>query len=70
MMDRKVFQSTMLQEGVYDSETQELKITFVNGTTYNYQEVPAGVWDDLKTAGSPGKFFNQEVKPLFTFTKS
>ena len=69
-VDRRVFQSSMLESGWYDSESQTLAITFANGQTYQAQDVPPSVWQGLKQANSPGRHFHKEVKPLFNFTKA
>ena len=69
-VDRKVFQSSMLESGSYDSDTQTLTITFANGQSYQAEDVPASVWQGLRQASSPGRHFHKEVKPLYNFTKT
>lgn len=46
----------------YDPETRVLEITFTSGGTYRYFGVPADVVNDLRIAGSPGKFFDSNIK--------
>jgi hypothetical protein len=67
--DHKVFQSSMLEKGYYDSESQTLTVTFANGATYMAQDVPPSVWTGLKGASSPGRYFHREVKPYYNFTE-
>ena len=71
MRDGKVFQSSMIQSGSYDSATQTLELTFMNGDVYTAEDVPPSVWEALKQASSPGRHFHQVLRPLgFNFTKS
>lgn len=70
MIDSRVFQSSMIQSGSYDSDKQILEVTFVNGDTYIAEQVPPIVWQGLKRATSPGRYFHQSLKPLYGFTKS
>ena len=71
MNDHKVFQSSMIQSGSYDSETGTLELHFTSGDTYTAQDVPPSVWQGLKQASSPGRHFHQVIRPLgFNFTKS
>ena len=68
--ERRVFQFSMIQEGSYDPEARTLEITFINGQTYQAEDVPQVVWDGLKQATSPGRHFRQAIRPLFNFRKS
>lgn len=69
-LDHKVFQSSMLERGTYNSDTQTLEITFSNGSTYLGEGIPPSVWAGLKGASSPGSFYHREVKPYYLFTES
>jgi KTSC domain len=69
-LDHKVFQSSMLERGSYNSDTQSLQVTFANGHTYEAQDVPASVWQALKQASSPGRHYHREVKPYYNFTET
>jgi hypothetical protein len=54
---------------VYDHATLTLKITYVHTKTYVYTNVPARVFDELKSVlysdGSIGHYINTQVKPLY-----
>lgn len=68
--ERRVFQSSMIQEGTYDPQEKTLSITFINGQTYQAEDVPPVVWQGLKQAVSPGRHFREAIRPLFNFQKS
>ena len=70
MTERKVFQSSMIQEGSYDSDTQTLEVTFTNGVTYAAEGVPPASWEGLKQASSPGRYYHQALGPLFNFQRT
>lgn len=64
--DTSMFDSSLLKRGDYIRETRTLRIEFQNGVERDYVEVPESVWEELKTAGSPGRYFNQAIRPFYT----
>lgn len=46
----------------WNPETEEMVITFHQGRQYTYQGVPEDVYQGLLDAGSPGKYFNQNIR--------
>ena len=54
--------SSHLAGCVFDPETGELQITFQDGSTYNYANVPAEMVSGLRNAISPGRFFAENLK--------
>jgi len=48
----------------YDAVTRTLEIEFEGGSVYQYFEVPEHVFTGLKTATSPGTFFDSNVKKV------
>lgn len=50
----------------YDKETMTLTIAFRSGATYSYAGVPEEVYENLRTAGSPGGYFNAAIKNSFS----
>jgi hypothetical protein len=44
-----------------------LRIRFILGSTYDYWDVPAKVFDDLLAAESKGRFVNWKIKPYFRY---
>jgi len=63
---RSVFSSNVSEVG-YDSETQELLITWLkSGKTSAYAGVPEDVAEACSRAPSVGQFVNAEVKPFYS----
>lgn len=49
----------------YDYHTQTLQVEFQTGAVYQYLGVDEDTWEDLQSADSIGKFFNQQIKGLY-----
>jgi hypothetical protein len=61
--------STVIASMQYDKKTSVLKISFVSGLQYEYKNVPEEVYQQLKTSGSKGIYFNQCIKGRYKFEK-
>lgn len=46
----------------YDSETQHMKIQFVQGGTYIFCQVPKHIFDGLLSAGSKGTYYDRHIR--------
>ena len=57
--------SSNVAAAAYDAQAQQLYIRFKWGGTYRYDGVPDGLLDNLLSAGSPGQFVNQVIKPAY-----
>lgn len=57
--------SNSIQSCDYDDENQVLTITFVRGKSYKYADVPKPVYEDLKDAESPGRYFQSYIKNVY-----
>ena len=64
-MERQAISSSNLVEVGYDPAAETLEIAFKNGSIYQYFNVPAVMFEQLLTAGSPGGFFNSEIRGKF-----
>lgn len=53
----------------YDPMQRVLKVVFKSGSIYDYYEVGQEVYDDLMSAESIGRTFNQTVRNVFMFKK-
>ena len=53
----------------YDEETKELFVTFKNGSTYKYKDVPLFKFNNMKVDPSVGKYFNMYIKDIYVGTK-
>ena len=49
----------------YAPDTRELKMTFVNGRLYVYEDVPSEVAAAFREARSKGVFFNHEIRDRY-----
>jgi len=61
--------STVISEIKYDSESGALKIAYVSGQVYEYQNVPETVYKDLKASRSKGRYFRFFIKNIYPFEK-
>ena len=50
----------------YDKDNESLTVTFRSGATYLYRGVPEDVYDGLKYAGSPGRYFQNAIRDVFS----
>lgn len=49
----------------YAPDSRELKVTFVSGRIYVYEDVPPEVAAAFKEVRSKGTFFNQEIRDRY-----
>lgn len=68
MIDVEI-QSSNITSASYDSESENLKITFKNGSIYEYTKVPWQVFTKFRLSESQGKFFSEHIKSVYTFKK-
>jgi len=61
--------SSNLSCAVYDEETQELNVVFLNGSQYRYKKVPKDVADGFSTAKSAGGYLNACIKGKYEFER-
>lgn len=61
--------SSVISTISYDKAQAILKIIFVSGMIYNYENVPEEIYDGLLSSGSKGIFFNQYIKGNYKFKK-
>ncbi len=61
-MERTPVQSSNLESVGYDHVSLTLEIAFLNGSAYQYFDVPEHIFDGLMGASSKGSYFNQNIK--------
>jgi hypothetical protein len=66
---RQVLDSSSLASVGYDKMSRTLEVEFVNGSVYQYFEVPAGVVGELLSAESAGRYFNAHIRPRYRYTR-
>jgi hypothetical protein len=57
--------SSLISRIGYDAAEKVLKVWFRDGPLYCYFDVPELVFDQLKSAQSPGRFYNSRVKGAY-----
>jgi hypothetical protein len=62
-------QSSTIARVGYDSATKDLAIDFVNGNRYTYHDVPIETWSALMKAPSPGRYFGEQIRDAYSFTR-
>lgn len=62
-------QSTAITSIRYKADACELDVTFTNGKTYCYSNVPLQVYLAFVDVESKGRFFNEKIKDRFLFTE-
>ena len=68
-MERIPVQSSNLSAVGYDPATEILEVEFLNGSIYEYKNVPQIVYDQFMSASSLGSYFNREISRNFPFSK-
>ena len=61
-MHRQPVISTNLSSVGYDSITSTLEVEFLNGSVYQYSNVPSSIFNGLMSAGSKGQYFDRMIK--------
>lgn len=61
-MEMKKVTSSQIAAIGYDVGGKKLRIEFVKGTVYEYENVPKEKFDELIEAESVGKVFSAEIK--------
>lgn len=59
--------SKHLRDVEWDGGT--LTIEFQDGSTYDYSDVPVGIYQELMGASSKSAFFRSNIKGRFEYTK-
>ena len=61
--------STVIAYMNYDESKSLLRVGFVSGMVYEYNNVPVEVYREMKTSGSKGAFLNNRIKGHYPFKK-
>jgi hypothetical protein len=62
--EKSVFSTNVSAIG-YDTEKNELFVTWKSGKRSIYSQVPEGLADELTRAPSVGQMINSDIKPFF-----
>ena len=61
--------STVISTMQYNPESSTLKVIFVSGMIYEYQNVPLEKYEAMRISGSKGKFLNKYIKGYQPFKR-
>ena len=68
-MERKPVTSSNVASIGYDPSSETLEVEFVNGSIYQYYNVPQSIYDSFRAASSAGKFLAYQIKNAFPFSR-
>jgi len=68
-MERTHVESSNIESIGYDSESQTLEIEFLNGSLYQYFDVPQHIYDEMMSADSQGKYLAANIKGHYRYSK-
>ena len=69
-MEHIPLNSSTIQTAAYDPQSMTMEVAFVNGTIYQYFDVPEHVFQSLLSAASAGAYLNANVKGIYRYSKS
>ena len=61
--------SSNLKFASFDTTNKILKVTFNNGSIYEYYDIPWQIFTRFRMAESQGKYFNTEISKKYKFKK-
>ena len=64
-----LIESSNLKTAVYNTESQDLVVTFNSGSIYEYNKVPWELFTKFRMAKSQGKYFNENISRSYNYTK-
>jgi len=68
-MESKLVSSSNLRSVGYDLKSGTLEIKFHESGIYQYFNVPESIYNKLMEAHSKGAFFDEHIKPKFSYRK-
>jgi len=68
-MERNYVASSNIASIGYDEPSQTLEVEFLNGSVYQYYNVPQGLYEQLMQEGSKGRFLNTYIKNAYPYSR-
>ena len=59
----------MIRSVGYDERYSRLEIEFTSGKIYQYEAVPEEVYRGLMSAGSKGRYFEEQINGRFRYSR-
>jgi hypothetical protein len=64
-----IINSSNLKSASFNTENEDLTVTFNNGAIYEYNKVPWSKFTKFRIAESQGKYFNENIARSYKFKK-
>ncbi len=64
-----IIESSNLKSASYNTESNDLSVTFNSGAIYEYNNVPWEMFTKFRMAKSQGKYFNENISRSYKYTK-
>ncbi|WP_313003892.1 KTSC domain-containing protein [Brevundimonas sp.] len=61
--------STVIRLYSYDETARRLRVSFVSGAVYDYDDVPLELVEELAAAESKGRFFGSHIRDHFPYRR-
>jgi len=61
--------STVIRSFSYEPDQGRLVIEFQSGCSYEYFDVPPDIFAGLRSAPSPGSYFNARVRDRYSYSR-
>jgi len=61
--------SSTISRMAYDEARRVLAVEFKNGSRYEYYDLPANVFQQMKMAGSKGQFLSANIKGRYRYAR-
>ena len=68
-MDRNYIASSNIASIGYDEAAETLEVEFLNGSIYQYYNIPASLYQRLMQEGSKGRFLNTYIKNAYPYSR-
>ncbi|NYT74957.1 KTSC domain-containing protein [Halomonas sp. QX-2] len=53
----------------YDADSETLEIEFLNGSVYQYYNIPENIYDGIMSAASHGGYLASNIKGQYSYSK-
>ncbi|MBS5796434.1 MAG: KTSC domain-containing protein [Dysgonomonas mossii] len=68
-MNRQAVTSSNIASIGYDASSQTLEVEFLNGSVYQYFDVPQHIYNGIMSADSHGQYLAQNIKGVYRYSK-
>lgn len=69
MSEMEYVDSSNIESIGFDPEASILQVQFKGGSIYQYENVPAEVFEEFKAADSKGTYLSRNIKGIYAYTK-